>query len=57
LRDVGPTARLIPISKKYTDEINAAEDQRYDAMTDEERNAYYLKPNWRTRLRTSVRGR
>jgi hypothetical protein len=40
------------LGEMYVDKINASEDARYDAMTDVQREAYYVNPSLSTRLRT-----
>jgi hypothetical protein len=37
-------------------EVHTKEDARYDAMTDEEREKYYLKPSPLTKLKWYFRG-
>jgi hypothetical protein len=37
------------------DHIVAREDARYDAMTDEQREKYYIKPSMLTRLKKYLR--
>jgi hypothetical protein len=39
------------LDEMKVDKINAAEDSRYDAMTDAQREAYYVSPSLSTRLR------
>lgn len=39
------------LGEMNVDKINATEDKRYDAMTDAERDAYYVNPSLSTRLR------
>ncbi len=36
--------------------ILSKQDARYDSMTEEERNQYYMKPNLITRIKKSLRG-
>jgi hypothetical protein len=38
------------------DRIDAAEDAHYDAMTETQRDAYYVNPNLKTRVRRFFRG-
>jgi hypothetical protein len=38
------------------DEVTGDADARYDAMTDEERQAYYVSPSRGTRLKKFIRG-
>jgi hypothetical protein len=44
------------LQQEKVDEVLAKQDAHYDAMTPEERDAYYLKPNLRTRLKKAFRG-
>ena len=37
-------------------EVLSKQDARYDAMTEEERDKYYLKPNLMTRIKKALRG-
>ena len=39
------------LDEMKVEKINATEDARYDAMTDAERDAYYVNPSLSTRLR------
>jgi hypothetical protein len=39
------------LDEMKVDKINATEDARYDAMTDAQRDAYYVNPSLSTRLR------
>jgi hypothetical protein len=38
------------------DHVLAKQDARYDAMTDEERQKYYLKPSLMTKIKKALRG-
>jgi hypothetical protein len=38
------------------DEVTSNADARYDAMTDEERQAYYVSPSRGTRMKKFLRG-
>jgi len=38
------------------DEVVAKQDARYDAMTPGERETYYLKPGFLTRIKKALRG-
>lgn len=38
------------------DRSNQTEDSRHDSMTDVQRDAYYVNPNLRTRIRKWMRG-
>jgi hypothetical protein len=44
------------LQQEKVDEVLAKQDARYDAMTPEERETYYLKPSLLTRLKKAVRG-
>jgi hypothetical protein len=44
------------LEQEKVDQVLSKQDARYDAMTEEERTAYYLKPNFITRLKKSLRG-
>ena len=44
------------LSELNVDRIDSAENARYDAMTAAERDAYYVNPNLKTRLRKFLRG-
>jgi len=44
------------LQQEKVDEILAKQDSRYDAMTEEERENYYMKPSLKTRLKKSLRG-
>lgn len=37
-------------------EVLSKQDARYDAMTDEERERFYMKPNLITRIKKALRG-
>jgi hypothetical protein len=37
--------------------VQTEEDSRYDAMTDAQRDAYYVNPSLRTRIAKRFRGR
>jgi hypothetical protein len=39
------------LGEMNVDKINAAEDARYDAMTDDQRETYYVNPSLSTRPR------
>jgi hypothetical protein len=39
------------LDEMQVDKVNATEDARYDAMTDAERENYYVNPSLSTRLR------
>ncbi|HEY5439326.1 MAG TPA: hypothetical protein VIJ99_10545 [Acidimicrobiales bacterium] len=38
------------------DEVTSNADARYDAMTDEEREKYYVKPSLKTKIVRALRG-
>jgi hypothetical protein len=42
--------------QEKVDEIVTKQDARYDAMSDEEREKYYMKPSLMTRIKKSLRG-
>lgn len=44
------------LQQEKIDEVLAKQDARYDSMSDEEREKYYLKPNLMTRIKKSLRG-
>jgi hypothetical protein len=44
------------LQQEKVDEVLAKQNARYDAMTPEERDAYYLKPNLLTKLKKALRG-
>jgi hypothetical protein len=44
------------LSELNVDRIDTAEDARYDAMTEAERDTYYVNPNLKTRIRKFFRG-
>jgi hypothetical protein len=44
------------VEQEKVDEIVAKQDARYDAMSDEERKRYYMKPNLITRIKKTLRG-
>jgi hypothetical protein len=45
------------LSELEVDKIDSAEDKRYDAMTDVQREAYYVHPTLKTRFVKLFRGR
>jgi hypothetical protein len=45
------------LGEMATDKTRAEEDSRYDAMTDAQRDAYYVNPSLWTRISKRVRGR
>jgi hypothetical protein len=44
------------LQQETVDEIVSKQDSRYDSMTEEEREKYYMKPNLLTRIKKSLRG-
>jgi hypothetical protein len=44
------------LQQEKVDEVLSKQDARYDSMTDEEREKYYMKPSLKTRLKKSLRG-
>jgi hypothetical protein len=44
------------LQQEKVDEVLAKQDARYDAMTPEEREIYYLKPSLFTKLKKAFRG-
>ncbi len=44
------------LQQEKVNEIVSKQDARYDAMTEEEREKYYLKPNLLTRIKKALRG-
>jgi hypothetical protein len=44
------------LEQEKVNEIVSKQDARYDAMTEEERDQYYMKPNLMTRIKKSLRG-
>ncbi len=44
------------LQQEKVDEVLAKQDARYDSMTPEERESYYLKPSLLTRLKKALRG-
>ncbi len=42
--------------QEKVDEVLEKQDARYDAMSPEEREKYYLTPNLRTKLKKALRG-
>jgi hypothetical protein len=45
------------LEQEKLDQVEAGENARYDAMTDAQREAYYVNPSLWTRLRKKTRGR
>jgi hypothetical protein len=44
------------LQQEKIDDVLAKQDARYDAMSDEEREKYYLKPSVTTRIKKALRG-
>jgi hypothetical protein len=44
------------LEQEKVDEVLSKQDARYDAMTPEERERYYLKPGLLTRIKKALRG-
>jgi hypothetical protein len=44
------------LQQEKVDEVLFKQDARYDSMTEEQREKYYLKPGLLTRLKKAVRG-
>jgi hypothetical protein len=44
------------LQQEKVDEVLSKQDARYDAMTPEERENYYLKPSLLTKLKKALRG-
>ena len=44
------------VQQEKVDEVLSKQDARYDAMTDEQREQYYLKPSVMTKIKKSLRG-
>jgi hypothetical protein len=44
------------LQQEKVDEVLSKQDARYDAMTPEERETYYLKPSLLTKLKKAFRG-
>ncbi|HEY5092034.1 MAG TPA: hypothetical protein VII60_02130 [Acidimicrobiales bacterium] len=44
------------LQQEKVDEVLSKQDARYDAMTPEEREEYYLKPSLLTKLKKAFRG-
>jgi hypothetical protein len=44
------------LQQEKIDQVLAKQDGRYDSMTEDEREKYYLKPNLLTRIKKSLRG-
>jgi len=44
------------LQEEKVDEVVSKQDARYDSMTPEEREKYYMKPSFMTRVKKSLRG-
>jgi hypothetical protein len=44
------------LQQEKVDEVLAKQDQRYDSMTPDEREKYYMKPGLMTRIKKTLRG-
>ncbi len=44
------------LQEEKVDEVLSKQDARYDSMSAEEREKYYMKPSLMTRLKKSLRG-
>jgi hypothetical protein len=44
------------LQQEKIDDVLAKQDARYDSMTVEEREAYYLKPSLMTKIKKALRG-
>jgi hypothetical protein len=44
------------VQQEKVNEVLAKQDARYDSMTDEEREKYYLKPSLLTKFKKALRG-
>jgi len=44
------------LEQEKVNSVLAKQDARYDAMSDDEREQYYLKPSLLTKLKKSLRG-
>jgi len=44
------------VEQDKVDHVLSKQDARYDAMTGEEREKYYLKPNLMTKIKKALRG-
>ena len=44
------------LQQEKVDEIVSKQDARYDAMTEEEREKYYMKPSLKTKIKKALRG-
>jgi hypothetical protein len=44
------------LGQDNVDKLDAKQDARYDAMTEEERDKYYVNPNLITKIKKALRG-
>ena len=44
------------LQQEKVDEVLSKQDARYDAMTEEEREQYYMKPSLKTKILKALRG-
>ena len=44
------------LEQEKVNEVVSKQDARYDAMTEEEREKYYMKPSLMTRIKKGLRG-
>jgi hypothetical protein len=44
------------VEQEKVNRVLSKQDARYDAMTDEEREKYYLKPTLKNRIKKALRG-
>jgi len=44
------------LQEEKVDEVLSKQDARYDAMTEEEREKYYMKPSLKTKILKALRG-
>ena len=47
---------IAALEQDKVDHIDAEQDARYDAMTPEQRDEYYMKPKLTTRIKKALRG-
>jgi len=46
----------VVLEQEKVNEIVSKQDEHYDAMTEEEREKYYLRPSLTTKIKKSIRG-
>ncbi len=44
------------VDQEKAEHVVAKQDARYDAMTDEEREKYYMKPSFMTKIKKALHG-